>query len=86
VRVESIICDECTTVKGATNHWYKARLAAESGYKMFAVASFDVADENVAPKTNWDNMGSVIHLCSQQCVTARLSKWMNPATETREST
>ncbi len=68
MKVDSWKCDECSTEKGRTNHWWKA-------YKLNGVAgvfivSWDVSA--VSEKLELSTDGEA-HLCGAACV----SKWVS---------
>lgn len=64
---ETVTCDACHGVKGATNHWWMAApgICAETGKRTFFIYEWDDAEA--------DNLN---HYCSQSCACIALSEWM----------
>jgi hypothetical protein len=66
-------CDECGRVKQETNHWFcvSAPAAMEGS---LVLSRFHPG----GPKES-------LHLCSQECLVARVSKWANAIRSVRET-
>lgn len=66
--LNTVTCDQCTEIKGKSNHWFKA----QAGPGLFAVCVFDQklpCEINPAP----DVQVQILHLCSERCVAKELS-------------
>ncbi len=64
-------CDECGVQKGASNHWWRLAKDVRNGVLM-------ISPWNIGPL---DRSLPMLDLCGQACVTRRLSKLLNPASQ-----
>lgn len=75
-------CNQCTTEKKLTNHWWVARICRHlqegEDYRNFTLAPWkqDWIDPDAKPEDDEE----VLHLCGQKCAGEVVAKWMDGVT------